>query len=158
MFEDVPANINQQSLYDDPAVCVVRADHEQVGERLTLETYSKLPHLEIAPIADSVPGLHVDRALGAIGQRRQVTLRLPYYLLAPHILEHSDHVATLWASGAGILAKLGRLRIVEPPISLPSYKFSQIWKNGHNDDCAHTWLRQRIAGICHRRGFGFAEA
>ena len=151
IFEDVPASLNQQSLYEDPVACVVRANHEQVGKRLTLETYGKLPHMEIGPIADSI-GLRIDRALGAIGKRRHVTLRIPYYLLAPHILEHSDHVATLSASGADILVKMARLRIVEPPIALPSYRYSQIWNNRHNDDRAHAWLRERIAGICQRRG------
>jgi DNA-binding transcriptional LysR family regulator len=151
IFEDVPASINQQFLYEDPVACVVRANHEQVGKRLTLETYGKLPHMEIGPTADSIPGLHIDRALAAIGKRRHVTLRVPYYLLAPHILEHTDHVVTLSASGADILSKMARLRIVESPIALPSYKYSQIWQNRHNDDRAHTWLRERIASICQRR-------
>jgi DNA-binding transcriptional LysR family regulator len=156
IFEDVPATLNQQSLYEDPAVCVVRASHEQIGKRLTLETYGKLPHMEIGPTADAIPGLHIDRALAAIGKRRQVTLRVPYYLLAPHILEHTDHVATLSASGADILARMARLRVVDPPIALPSYKYSQIWQNRHNDDRAHTWLRERIASICQRRSLAFA--
>jgi DNA-binding transcriptional LysR family regulator len=158
IFEDVPSRINQQALYDDPAVCVVRADHTQVGKRLTLETYSKLPHLEIAPTADAIPGLHIDRALGAIGRRRHVTLRVPYYLLAPYILERTDHVATLSASGAEILAKMARLRVVEAPIELPTYKFSQIWDNRRNDDRAHAWLRERIASICQRRSAALAGA
>ena len=157
IFEDVPASINQQSLYQDPAVCVVRANHEHVGKRLTLETYARLPHLEIGPTADSIPGLHIDRALAAIGKRRHVTLRVPYYLLAPHILEQTDHVATLSASGAEVLAKMARLRVVEPPVELPSYKFSQIWRNKHNDDQAHTWLRERIASICQRRRLAFGQ-
>ncbi len=151
IFEDVPEGINQQSLYDDPAVCVVRANHEQVGKRLTIDTYGRLPHLEIGPIADAIPGLHIDRALAAIGKRRHVTLRVPYYLLAPHILENTDHVATLSASGADILVKMARLRVVEPPIELPNYRYSQIWQNRKNDDRAHTWLRERIARICQRR-------
>ena len=151
IFENFPSTINQQSLFDDPAVCVVRANHEHVGKRLTLETYANLPHLEIGPIADAIPGLHIDRALAAIGKRRHVTLRVPYYLLAPHILEHTDHVATLSASGAEILAKMARLRVVAPPIALPSHKYSQIWKNRLNNDSANTWLRERIATICQRR-------
>src|SRR3954454_2532385 len=150
IFEDVPSTINQQSLYEDATVCVVRANHEQVGKRLTLETYAKLPHLEIAAVPDAIPGLHIDRALAAIGKRRHVTLRVPYYLLAPRILEQTDHVATLSASGAEILAKMARLRVVAPPIELPTYKYSQIWQNRHNDDRAHTWLRERIARICLR--------
>ncbi len=76
--------------------------------------------MEIGPIADALPGLYIDRALAAVGKSRHVTLRVPYYLLAPHILEHTDHVATLSASGADILAKMARLRVVEPPIELPT--------------------------------------
>src|SRR5450432_3490432 len=152
IFEDVPAGINQQSLYEDPAVCVVRENHEQVGTKRTLEAYGQLPHLEIGPTADAIPGMHIDRALAAIGRRRHVTLSVPYYLLAPHILEHTDHVATLSASGAEILVKMARLRVVEPPIELPTYRYSQIWQNSNNDDTAHTWLRERIARICQRRG------
>ena len=121
-----------------------------------LEIYSKLPHLEIDPTADSIPTLHIDRALAAIGKRRHVTLRVPYYLLAPHILEQTDHVATLSASGAEILSKMARLRVVKPPIVLPSHKFSQIWQNRHNDDGAHSWLRERIASICRHRDVALA--
>ena len=157
VFEDLPVGINQQSLYEDPAVCVVRANHEQVGQRLTLETYAKLPHLEIAPVADALSGLHIDRALAAIGQHRQVTVRLPYYLLAPHILEHTDHVATLSASGAEILTKMARLRVLEPPIELPTYKYSQIWQVNHDEDRAHIWLRERVARICQRRSLAVSE-
>src|SRR5258708_19128129 len=134
IFEDVPSSINQQSLYDDPTVCVVRANHEQVGKRLTLDTYAKLPHLEIGPTPDSIPGLHIDRALAAIGKRSHVTLRVPYYFLAPHILEQTAHVASLSASGAEILAKMARLRVADPPIGLPSYKYSQLCRNSDNDD------------------------
>jgi DNA-binding transcriptional LysR family regulator len=149
-LEDVPPEFNQQTLYEDAAVCVVRASHEQVGAKLTLETYGELPHLEVGPTADALPGLYIDRALAAIGKRRHVTLRVPYYLLAPHILEHTDHVATLSSRGAEILAKMARLRVLEPPIALPAIRYSQIWQNTHNDDEAHTWLRARIADICQR--------
>jgi DNA-binding transcriptional LysR family regulator len=114
--------------------------------------------LQIGPIADAITELHIDRALAAIGKRRHVTLRVPYYLLAPHILEHTDHVATLSAGGAEVLLKMARLRVIEPPIELPAYRFSQIWQDAHNDDRAHTWLRERIAGICQRRALAPSPA
>jgi DNA-binding transcriptional LysR family regulator len=157
VFEDVPPGINQQSLFEDSAVCLVRAGHERVGTRLTLDTYATLPHLEITSLADALTALHIDRALGAIGKQRQVTLRIPYYLLAPHILEHTDHVATVSSSCAEILAKMARLRVLEPPLVLPSYKYSQIWQNSQNDDSAHTWLRERIASICELSGTALVD-
>ncbi len=147
IFEDVPASMNQQTLYEDPAICVVREDHSRIGDSITLETYGDLPHLEIAPTSGSIPELHVERALAAIGKRRHVTLRTPYYLLAPRILERTDHVATLPASAAELFTKMARLRVLPPPIDLPAYKFSQIWRNSRNEDRAHAWLREHIASI-----------
>jgi len=151
IFEDVPAGINQQSLYDDPVVCVVRADHERVGKKLSLQIYGDLPHLEIACALDAIPTLHIDRALAAIGKRRHVTLRVPYYLLAPRILERTLHVATVSASGAKILAQLAPLRVLPPPIELPTYRYSQIWHESKNQSRAHTWLREHVASIYRRR-------
>jgi len=149
IFEDVPPSLNQQTLYEDPAVCVLREDHSRIGDQLTLDTYGDLPHLEIAPAVGSIPELHVDRALAAIGKRRRVTLRTPYYMLAPRILERTDHVATLPASAAELFTKMARVRVLSPPIALPTYKFSQIWRNSRNEEPAHTWLREHIASIYH---------
>jgi DNA-binding transcriptional LysR family regulator len=151
LFEDVPPDINQQFLYDDVPMCVVRANHERVGKKLTLQTYCDLPHLEIAGAYDALPTLHVERALATIGRQRRVTLRIPYYLLAPRILERSEHVATVSSSGAQVLAQMAPLRTLPPPLELPPYKFSQIWRNAQNDDRAHIWLREHIASICRRR-------
>lgn len=156
-FEDVPLGINQQSLYDDPPVCVVRANHEQVAERLDLETYCNLPHLEFGATADAIPGLQIDRALAAIGRSRKVPLRVPYYALVPHILEQTEHVATLSARAANLLVKMARLRIVDVPLSLPTYRYSQIWRNSQDDDHAHAWLREQIASLCQRPGLAVTK-
>jgi DNA-binding transcriptional LysR family regulator len=151
IFEDVPPTMNQQPLYDDPAVCVVRASHEHVGKRLTLETYTKLPHLDVALTRDSTRDQRIDRALAAVGRHRRVSVRVPYFLLAPRVLERTDYVATVSARAGQILARMARLRVVDPPIEIPSYRFSQIWRADRNDDRAHTWLRQRVARICDLR-------
>ncbi len=150
IFEGVPPSMNQEAIYEDAAACVVREDHGGIGDHLTLEAYGDLPHLEIGPTFDSIPELHVERALAALGKRRRVTLRTPYFLLAPRILERTDHVATLPASAAELFAKMARLRVLSPPVDLPTYKFSQIWWNNRNEDRGHAWLREHVASIYRR--------
>jgi DNA-binding transcriptional LysR family regulator len=152
IFEDVPRSTNQQFLYDDVSICVIRANHERVGKKLTLKTYCALPHLEIAGAHDAATTLHIDRALSTLGKERHVTLNIPYYLLAPRILERSDCVATVSSSGAQVLAQMAPLRRLPAPIELPPHQFSQIWRNALNDDRGHTWLREHIARICRRLG------
>jgi DNA-binding transcriptional LysR family regulator len=149
-FENVPAHLNQQTLYQERPACVVRVGNPRVRKRLTLDAFAELPHLDIAPDFDAM-ALHLDRALSALGKRRRVTLRIPYYLLAPSILERTDHVATLAASSAAFLAQTAELRVLAPPVPLPSYKVSQIWRTSRNADPGHTWLRARIAAICQER-------
>jgi DNA-binding transcriptional LysR family regulator len=119
-----------------------------VGKELTLDTYTELPHLEIDGVPGSSAGGPIDRALAAIGKRRRVSLHVPYYLLTPHILALTDYVATLPASGAEMLVRMAPLRMVSPPLALPSYTYSLIWQHSLDDNRAHAWLRQRIASIC----------
>jgi DNA-binding transcriptional LysR family regulator len=59
-LRDVPQHQPAVPLRRSGCLCRVRANHEQVGKRLTLETYGKLPHLEIGPPASSIPALHID--------------------------------------------------------------------------------------------------
>jgi DNA-binding transcriptional LysR family regulator len=149
-FENVPANFNQQTLYEERPACVVRVGNPRVRKRISLDAFAELPHLDIAPDFDAM-ALHLDRALSALGKRRRVSLRIPYYLLAPSILERTDHIATLAASSAEFLAQTAELRVLAPPVSLPRYKVSQIWRTTRNSDPAHIWLRTRIAAICQQR-------
>jgi DNA-binding transcriptional LysR family regulator len=148
LFEDVPQSMSVQPLYDDPAVCVVRATHERAGKRLTLDAYTKLPHLDVALTRDR----RIDRALAAIGKKRHVAVRVPYFLLVPRVLERTDYVATMPARAGQILARMAKVRVIPPPIDLPSYRFSQVWRADRDDDRAHSWLRQTIARICVSRG------
>jgi DNA-binding transcriptional LysR family regulator len=148
VFEDVPPAINQEYLFSDPLVCVVRDDHPAVGATLSLETYLSLPHLEVAPAPQSRPGARIDRVLAAQGHRRKVKSRVPYFMLAARILARTDQVLTMTRSYAWVLGTLAPLRIVAPPIDVPPLAFSQIWLHRHDDDPGHRWLRALTAGLC----------
>jgi DNA-binding transcriptional LysR family regulator len=149
VFEDVPPAINQEHLFSDPFVCVVRADHPAVEhEALSLESYVSLPHLEVAPAPQSRPGARIDRVLAAQGLKRRVKSRVPYFLLAAQILARTDQALTMTRSYAGVLATLGSLRVVAAPIELPPLAFSQIWLHRSDDDPGHRWLRATTARLC----------
>jgi DNA-binding transcriptional LysR family regulator len=148
VFDDVPATLNQQSLFQDPFVCVVRADHPQVGSSLSLRAFTQLPHLEVAPAPKSRPGLRIDRMLAAKGLARRIETRVPYFLLAARLLESSDQVLTMTHVFADELTKTARLRIVKCPLALPPLSFSQIWRRQQDDDPTHRWLREACARIC----------
>jgi DNA-binding transcriptional LysR family regulator len=148
VFEDVPPELNQQHLFHDPLVCVVRADHPEVGAAIALPTYVSLGHLEVVPAPHARPGEGIDRQLAASGERRRVTTRVPYYLVAARVLAESDLVLTMTRASAESLTAMAALKIVEAPFDLPPLAFSQVWSRRHDQDGAHRWLRETTARIC----------
>jgi len=150
VFGDVPPTLNQQVLFADPFVCVVRADHPliSVGGNLTLRAFTQLPHIEVAPAPNVRPGLRIDRMLSAKGVRRRVETRVPYFLLAARLLERSDQILTMTQVFAEELKKAARLRLLKCPLAIPPLSFSQIWLRQHDDDPTHRWLRETCARIC----------
>jgi DNA-binding transcriptional LysR family regulator len=147
-FEDVPPEINQQHLFRDPFVCVVRADHPLVGATLPLKTYVKLPHIEVAPAPNARPGVRIDRLLAARGLERRVATRVPYFLLAAQLLAASDQVLTMTQRFAEVLTGLAPLKLVKCPLPIPPLSFSQIWSRDHDHQPAHRWVRDACASVC----------
>ena len=148
VFEDVPSTINQQHLFDDTFVCVVRANHPQVRKTLSLETYVALPHLEVLPAPHARPGERIDRLLAAKGAQRHVSIRVPYFFLAAQLIAQGDYVLTMTRAFAEVLARTAALKFVEPPLEIPSLRFSQIWRRDRDDEEPHRWLRDASARVC----------
>lgn len=148
VFEDVPPHINQQELFREPYVCVLRVDHPRVKEELPLRLYLELPHVEVVPAIGARPGDRVGRVLAAIGEQRRVTARISHFATAKRVLETSDRILTMTRGSAEMLSAGGELRIMDAPFDIPELRFSQIWLNKNNLDPAHIWLRETATRIC----------
>ncbi len=141
---DAPG-LKKRALHDDAFVCVVRADHPEVGESLDLDTYTRLPHALISPQGEGSGA--VDRALAAIGRSRRVVLRIRYFLAAPLIVARSDLVLTAPRSLAEGLATLAPLRVLAPPIDVPAFTTSMVWHERSDLDPGHRWLREAVVAV-----------
>jgi DNA-binding transcriptional LysR family regulator len=150
-FEDVPPAVNQQYLFSDPFVCVVRASHPCVDAALSLETYLELRHLEVMPAPNARPGLRIDRALGPKASQRRVALRVPYFSMAARVLAESDLLLTMTRSFARELQHFAPLQVVAAPFKVPPLRFSLIWLRSRDADRDHAWFRSLVAAICLER-------
>lgn len=150
VFEDLPTTINQQYLFDDSFVCLVRANHLRVKKTLSLDTFLALPHLEVLPSPHARPGERIDRLLAARGARRRVAIRVPYFFLAAQLVAQGDYILTMTKAFAEVLARTAPLRLVKPPLDIPPLRFSQIWRRDRDDDRQHRWLREASARVCSR--------
>jgi DNA-binding transcriptional LysR family regulator len=144
----IAASCEAEDLFEDPMVAVVRADHPSVGQRLTLATYARLPHAELALFGE--PEDRVDRALAARGLRRQVQVTVPHIAGLPFLVAGSDRVATLISSVARTFAGLLELRVLTPPVELAALVVRQIWHRRFGDDPGHRLLRELVRAAVHR--------
>jgi DNA-binding transcriptional LysR family regulator len=137
------ATLRRLRLFTETFVCVVRKDHPEVGETLTLETFVRLPHALISP-RGSGPTF-VDEALLRQGLTRRIALRVPFFLAAPPIVATSDLVLTAPRRIAERFAAILPLRILEPPLSLAPFSVHLAWHERDDADPAHVWLRRAIS-------------
>jgi len=129
-------------LFEEEFVCVVRADHPRVGKALDLDTYADLPHVFVAP--RGTPGGIVDVVLAKHKRTRRVAIAVPQFLLAPFLVSQSDMVVTIGRRVAEAFAKMLPLRVLEPPVKIPSFLTQLVWHERTERDTAHQWFRDRI--------------
>jgi DNA-binding transcriptional LysR family regulator len=141
-FRDLPARLAAEHLFDEDFVCAVRRGHPEVGRRLGLRQFTRLPHLLVSPRA-GVTGT-VDAALAARGLTRRVAMTVPHFTVAPAVLARTDCVATLAGRVARLGARVAPLRLVAPPIALPGFAVHMVWHPRSEADPAARWLRGQI--------------
>lgn len=134
------AGLRRVSLYRDPFEVIVRPDHPAVGRRLSLSTYLELGHVLVS-VEGRGEGV-VDRELGRIGHARQVALRVPHFVSAPLAVLRSDYICTIASTVARRARELFGVRVVEPPLALPSTEVIAAWSSSRDADPAHAWFRE----------------
>lgn len=133
-----PPEFRTRQLLTERFVCVVRRDHPRVGRRLTLNTYLALDHVVVAPLGKPS---HVDRVLAERGQPRKIRYVVPYFAAALHLVTATDGVLTVSESAAHAAAKTLPVRVMEPPLPLPSYAVNLLWHPRLDVEPANQWLR-----------------
>jgi DNA-binding transcriptional LysR family regulator len=141
VFMRVGAGLVIDELFRERFCCLVRRGHPRVGKALTLQRFVELGHL-LVTVPDYGPGV-VDFALAERKMERRVRVRVPSFLVAPLVVAQTDLILTAPERIARIAARAHRLRILAPPLALPSFSVQLVRRAG-SDDAALRWLRGRI--------------
>lgn len=154
IYGALPPELKMRSLITDTFVCVVRANHPSVTDKLSLQDYLDLPHIQIAPRGR--PGGYIDDFLAKQGKSRRVARAVPYFLSALHLVSQSDFVLTAPERLIQQQAETFNLRFLSPPLPLEPYTLSMLWHPRFDGDTAHQWMRncwynaaQHIDGLRH---------
>lgn len=136
--------LRRRRLFTDRLVCVARRAHPLLLEGgLTLPGYLGARHVLVAPRGD--PGSIVGDSLREGGHERRVVVEVPHFLAALEIVSTSDLLLSLPERLALATAPTRGLVIAPLPLPTPLIEFVALWHARHQDDEAHTWLRNQVA-------------
>lgn len=142
IYGNLPPELRSRPLITDRLICVVREGHPSVKNRLTLERFVELPHIQIAPRGR--PGGYVDNLLETRGLRRRVARAVPYFQVALELAASSDYLLVVSERIANQLGPRLGLRMLEPPLPFEPYTLSLVWHPRYDGDAAHQWLRSQL--------------
>ncbi len=143
-----PEALYASRLFTDRFVCLVREDHPAVGARLTLKQYVELPHLLVSPVGGGFVGW-IDHELVRLGLKRRTVLSLQHFLVAPHVVCESDLIVTLPERIARKAAAGLPVRVLSPPLKVPTLTVRQFWHARTHHAASHRWFRALVADVGH---------
>lgn len=142
IYGELPPELRIRQLITDRFVCVVREDHPEVKQRLSLELFLRLEHVQVAPRGQ--PGGYIDDVLREQGHERHVARAVPYFMTGLMLASQTDYVLTISERIARSVAPRLGLRVLEPPLELRPYALQLLWHPRQDGDAAHRWLRDAL--------------
>lgn len=130
----------QEELFEHTFVSIVSIKNKSVGEVLTQEQFSAMPHIAVTLTGQS--DTPYDSSLEDAGIKRNIVLSTPHFLIMPLMLDqHPEFIATVPRALGTVFARHGVVRVLEPPVVLPKFSLCQYWHPRFHYDRANSWLR-----------------
>jgi len=144
--DDLEREFRSEPLLLEQFVCVARADHPEIRDRLTHQLFADLRHVDVSHTR--FVSKRIDAGLAAQGLHRRVAAVVPSFLSVASIVTTTDLVATIPLRAAQAFTGMGGLRVLPPPLPLGDVTVTQYWHSNTDTDPASQWLRRTIRSIC----------
>ena len=138
--DSTPENLHNRPLYNEEYVCLMRHDHPDARQALTLDRFCALEHVLVSYKGESFWGV-TDEALAEVGRKRQIGLSVSSFLVLPDILAISEMIAVV---PARLAYTDPRMHVVSPPLPIAGFTKSMAWHERTHRDAAHQWLRNLV--------------
>ncbi len=140
--DEVPLPLRSRRLYREDYTSLVRAGHPALQRPADLDEFLAWPHVLVS-ILGGLSGV-VDDALAAMGRTRRISLWLPYFATAAHLVAQTNMIMTLPSRAAEPLMRAGDLAAFPPPLSLEGFDYRLLWHERSQADLGHRWLRELL--------------
>src|SRR6266478_2538165 len=148
--EEVPPTLENEIIFKLDFVCLAGARQRIRNRRLTLKQYLQLPHAMILT-GDGHQAM-VDRPLGALGLKRHVAFKIPFFIPAVLAIARTDLVLTVQRTLAKMTKRITSLRMIEPPRELKPFPYFMSWHSRLTNEPAQAWLRDQVRIAVRRIG------
>ncbi|GAA0240185.1 LysR family transcriptional regulator [Actinomadura nitritigenes] len=143
MPHGVVSGLPTVELYRDEWVCVVAADHPDVGDGLTMDDLARLPWVVYQRPYDAPAA----RQLGMLGLEPRVEVSVQSFQLLPSLVAGTRRVALIQRRLAELLAPIADVRVLPCPFEAVPVQEALWWHPVHTQDAAHIWLRETAARV-----------
>jgi DNA-binding transcriptional LysR family regulator len=147
-------DLSHQDLYRDEWVCVVSADNEAVGERLTVENLETLPW--VVTFHGPTAATPAARQMRMRGIEPTVQVVTENFLTVPGLVAGSARIALLQRRLVDLLPLDVGLRALPPPVEVGQLVEAMWWHPVFDDDPEHAYLRDVVVRAT-RQALGGAE-
>ncbi|MDR3370287.1 LysR family transcriptional regulator [Rhodoferax sp.] len=139
------AGFYQTLLFNQSFVCMVSANHPRIRSKLTRELFESEDHAVIT--SSGAAPLLIDQELDRQGMKRRIALKIPNFIGAALVVEHTDLIITI-PERLGVVLQ-GRAAVKTFPVPFPSsqYAVKQHWHERFHNDPGSRWLRRLIADL-----------
>lgn len=134
------SDLRSALLFEESFACLVDRSHG--SGTLTLKDYLTRPHVRVTVALED--DSEVDDALARLGHKRRIAVQVPHWSTAPDLVLGTDLVLT---AARRSIADRGKGTCTDLPFKLSSFPFVQAWHRRRDNDAAHRWLRDEIAGV-----------
>lgn len=136
------ANLRRLLLTEDEFVCVMRRGHPALRSEFTLHSYLQLDHLHIVnrPRFSNL----VDGALGAVKQRRRISVRIEHCLGVRSILEASDLCVTIPRVFVERFLPEEDFTVRATPFAMAPLQTWLFWHPATERSPAHCWVKNAM--------------
>jgi DNA-binding transcriptional LysR family regulator len=153
LSEDHP----QQVLFEESYKCVVWEGNTEVGASLSMDQFLGMSHIA-SSFGDGRQPTMDQWFLQTTGIARRVGITTNDFNTVPGMVINTNRIATMHARLAEHFARYFPLRLLEPPIALPSVTMAMQWHKYLDKDPGHRWFREGIRQLASEDGMSAAEA
>lgn len=143
VFNTLDTTLCSQSILSDNFISVV--DKKVYPQRaMDLTEWLSSPHILVS--MKPFDANEIENQLQLINQQRRIAVTLPYWQIAPQLLENTHLILTI-AEKAIPNNMRQQFFLFKPPLTLPELDFKAIWHQRSHHDSALNWLRKTIVTL-----------